>query len=215
MRLVGTTQYRRLLDAVDYYEKCGFKYVDVPWAVGAEAIGITRPPWASVKGGAHLVAGGDDLFPVASAEQSFIQLQLDALHGSLDKRIAGSFCTLTPCFRNEPTLDDLHQPYFMKVELISWDRTTREDMDKMVAGARLLFERDLWVDCVHNADPDPIGVVAYDLVTTHTGVELGSYGIRETEYLGRWLYGTGLAEPRFSYALELEEPFNRRVEAFF
>lgn len=214
MRLVGPTQYKRLLEAVAYYEKCGFKYVDVPWAVGEEAIGITRPPHASVEGGCHMVAGGGPLFPVASAEQSFIQLQLDA-HGSLDNRIAGSFCTLTPCFRNEPTLDDLHQPYFMKVELVSWDRTTREDMDKMIASARLLFEKDLWVDCVHNSEKDPIGVVAYDLVATHTGVELGSYGIREHPRVGRWLYGTGLAEPRYSYALELEEPFSRRVEAFF
>jgi len=211
MRLVGPAQYKRLLSAIDYYEKCGFKYIDVPWAVGAEAIGITRPPWASVEGGCEMVAGGGHLFPVASAEQSFIQLQLDALNGSLDNRIAGSYQTLTPCFRNEPTLDDLHQPYFMKLELISWYRTTREDMDKMIAHARTLFEAELWVDCIHNADPDPIGIVAYDLVTTHSGVELGSYGIRETEYLGRWLYGTGLAEPRYTYALE-QEP---EIKAFF
>jgi hypothetical protein len=212
MRLVGPEQYKRLQHAVTYYEKCGFKYIDVPWAVSEEAVNITRPAWA-VGDSLQYKAGGTPLFPVASAEQSFIQLQLDAINNPLESRITGSFCALTPCFRNEPVLDDLHQPYFMKVELISWDKTTREDMNKMIAGARLLFEENLWVTCVHNAEPDPIGVTAYDLVTTHTGIELGSYGIRETEKLGRWLYGTGLAEPRYSYALELEP--EAEIKAFF
>lgn len=33
------------------------------------------------------------------------------------------------------------------------------------------------------------------------GIELGSYGIREHKYL-KWVYGTGLAEPRFSNVLQ-------------
>jgi hypothetical protein len=192
-----------LLSAIKYYEQCGFKYIDVPWTVSEEAMNITRPAWAGTNTLIY-TAGGKQHCPVASAEQSFLQMQLDALDGSLDNRISGSFCTLTPCFRNEPVIDDLHQPYFMKVELISWDKTTREDMDKMIAGARLFFEEHLWIDCVYNTEPDPIGVVAYDLVTTHTGIELGSYGIREHPRVGRWVYGTGLAEPRFSLALEKE-----------
>ena len=212
---VGTEQhYKHLIHAIKYYESAGYKWVDVPWVVSEEAVGITRPAWA-VGNALSYVAGGKELFPVASAEQSFLQMQMDALDGSLDNRISGRFVTMTPCFRNEPVIDDLHQPYFMKVELISWDKTSREDMDKMIADARLLFEKDLWVDCVLNLDPDPIGIVAYDLVTSHTGIELGSYGIREHPRVGRWLYGTGLAEPRYSYALEKEEPFNQKVEAFF
>jgi len=214
MRFVTPVQYERLLAAVKYYETCGFKYIDVPWAVSEEAVNATRPAWA-VGNALQYTAGGQPLFPVASAEQSFLQLRLWDIESGSQLPFNGSYCTLTPCFRNEPVLDDLHQPYFMKVELISWDKTTREDMDKMIAHARMLFEKDLWVDCVHNGDADPIGVVAYDLVTTHTGIELGSYGIRETERLGRWLYGTGLAEPRYSYALEKEEPFNQKIEAFF
>jgi hypothetical protein len=210
---VGTEQhYKHLVEAIRYYEQCGFKWLDVPWAVSELAIYMTRPTWI-VGDPPYYVSGGEDLFPVASAEQSFLQMQLDAV--AKGERMTGSYVTMTPCFRNEPVIDELHQPYFMKVELISWDKTTREDMDKMIAGARLFFERSLWVDCVHNADPDPLGIVAYDLVTTHTGIELGSYGIREHPKVGRWVYGTGLAEPRFSYALEKEEPFNQKVEAFF
>lgn len=210
---VGTEQhYKHLSHAIKYYESCGFKWLDVPWAVSKQAILLTRPPHITGEPH-HYDAGGIDFYPVASAEQSFLQMQMDAVNAGTP--MTGSYVTMTPCFRNEPVLDDLHQHYFMKVELISWDKTTHEDMTKMIAHARLLFEENLWVDCVLNTDPDPIGIEAFDLVTSHTGIELGSYGIREHPKIGRWLYGTGLAEPRYSYALEKEEPFNQEIEAFF
>jgi hypothetical protein len=210
---VGTElHYKHLIHAIKYYESAGFKWLDVPWAVSKQAILITRPPHITDEP-LHYSAGGIDFYPVASAEQSFLQMQMDAVNAGTPK--TGSYVTMSPCFRNEPVLDELHQPYFMKVELISWDKTSHEDLTKMIAHARLLFEENLWVDCVKNTDPDPIGVEAFDLVTSHTGIELGSYGIREHPKVGRWLYGTGLAEPRYSYALEKEEPFNQKVEAFF
>lgn len=219
MIAVGTEKhYQHLINAIKYYERAGYKWIDVPWAVSREAILITRPPQVDVEPMGYRVnyeAPGSatpayDIYPVASAEQSFLQMQMDA-----EQRMTGSYVTMTPCFRNEAVIDELHQPYFMKVELISWDKTSHEDLTKMVAGARMLFEKDLWVDCVLNTDPDPIGFDAYDLVTSHTGIELGSYGIRSHPKVGRWLYGTGLAEPRYSYALEKEEPFNQKIEAFF
>jgi hypothetical protein len=40
----------------------------------------------------------------------------------------------------------------------------------------------------------------YDI--EYNGVEIGSYGIRKTSFL-EWIYGTGLAEPRFSRSLKL------------
>ena len=198
MIAVGTEQhYKHLINAIQYYERAGFKWLDVPWAVSEEAINLTRPPW--VRGDPpSYVAGGERIFPVASAEQSFLQMRLD------NPELTGSYVTMSPCFRNEPVLDALHQPYFMKVELISWDKVGREDMDKMIAGARLLFEMNLTVDVIPNTDPDPIGVFAYDIVTARSRIELGSYGIRSHPKVGRWLYGTGLAEPRYSYALEID-----------
>ena len=39
---------------------------------------------------------------------------------------------------------------------------------------------------------------------TADGIELGSYGVRECEFV-RWIYGTGLAEPRFSTLLKTQE----------
>lgn len=205
MRLVGSEQYKNLFKALDYYKLAGYTYIDVPWAVSEEAVNITRPAWA-VGDACKYSAGGNALFPVASAEQSFLQMKLD------DPKFSGKLMTMTPCFRNEPVLDELHQPYFMKVELINWDKTGREDMDKMIADARMLFEEFLWVDAVHNTDPDPLGVVAYDLYASLSNIELGSYGIREHPKIGRWLYGTGLAEPRYSYALEREAVESKKLE---
>ena len=193
------------MDAREYYEKCGFKFIDAPWTVSREAILMTRPPWVTGEPFSY-EAGGSHLYPVASAEQSFLQMQIDAI--AAGNPITGSFCAITPCFRNEPVLDDLHQPYFMKLELISWDKTTPEDLSKMIAGARLYIENDeagLWVDVIKNNDPDPISVSqAYDIVTDLQKIELGSYGIRQHPSVGRWVYGTGLAEPRYSYAIEVE-----------
>jgi len=42
---------------------------------------------------------------------------------------------------------------------------------------------------------------SYDI--EFNGIELGSYGIRECEYLS-WIYATGCAEPRLSYCQNLK-----------
>jgi len=221
MKYVGTLQYARLLDAREYFEQHGFKFVDAPWTVSREAVLATRPPWIAGEPFSY-AAGGVFQFPVASAEQSFLQMQMDAM-AARQPRLEGSYCALTPCFRNEPVLDDLHQPYFMKLELIRWvsdqDLTiySEADMNRMIQLARIWYESehpgdhpgdDLQVRVVENNDPDHLGVTqAYDIVTAHTGIELGSYGIREHAKIGRWVYGTGLAEPRYSVALEAEKTF--------
>src|SRR5271170_324287 len=216
LNLIGPTQYKNLFKALDYYAKAGYNYVDVPWAVSREAILLTRPPSITTDPMHYVVdyhradkwldqRPGKMLYPVASAEPSFLQMKID------DPTFSGKLMALTPCFRNEPQIDELHQPYFMKVELINWDKTGREEMEKMIADARLFFEDQLWVAAIHNTDPDPIGIVAYDLVTSHSKIELGSYGIREHPKVGRWVYGTGLAEPRYSLALQ-KEP---EIKAFF
>ena len=202
-----------MLEAREYYEEQGFKYVDVPWAVSRKAILLTRPPHITAEP-MSMTAGGMDFYPVASAEQSFLQMQMDAVNAG--SPITGSYCAITPCFRNEPKLDEQHQPYFLKCELISWvpiDGKLSEQvaqMHHMIDTARQFFEDEgLEVECVPNPEGmhDPIGVngQAFDVVSFRTNVEVGSYGIREHASVGRWIYGTGIAEPRFSYALIVEE----------
>lgn len=39
-----------------------------------------------------------------------------------------------------------------------------------------------------------------ELTLTDRTIELGSYGVRRA-FFGTWVYGTGIAEPRFSKAL--------------
>jgi len=215
MRYVSTLQYARLLEAREYYEEKGFKYVDVPWAVSCGAIMMTRPPHINGEP-FHFDAGGNKLYPVASAEQSFLDMQLTAT--TQGKPITGSYCAITPCFRNEPKLDELHQPYFMKLELISWvpvdGNPTEQEiaLHRMIAHARQFFEeleKDFETETVLNAelaqgDPLCVGGHAFDIQSFRCGIEIGSYGIRQHSLVGRWIYGTGLAEPRYTYAVEVE-----------
>lgn len=201
---VGPEQYNRLLRAIDYYERHGFKYINVPWCVSEEAMMITRPEWAK-SSICTLIAGGEPTCPVASAEQSFLQLQIDAI--GRGERMAGKYVAITPCFRNEPVLDDLHQAYFMKVELIHWGETADgvclRDVYDMVNTAQMLLNCHVPTIRVVNEEPDPVSVgYAFDINAKSTGIELGSYGIREYPAVGRWVYGTGLAEPRMTYAIE-------------
>jgi hypothetical protein len=210
-RLVGSTQYNRLFRAMEYYEELGFRPIDVPWTASKEVIDITRPAWAGEET-LQYSAGNIQHCPVASAEQSFLQLQLDAIRTGT--RIHGSFVGITPCFRNEPTLGELHQAYFMKVELISWDRTDHQALQEMLDCAKDFFDRWIDVDVIDNTDPDPIGEIAIDIIAKHTGIELGSYGIRNHPSVGRWLYGTGLAEPRLTVALDAEGEIQESKASF-
>lgn len=207
-----------MLEAREYYESKGYAYIDVPWAVSREAIMLTRPP--HIEGEPFsLEAGGQLLYPVASAEQSFLQMRMD---GVLSAPSYNSYCAITPCFRNEPKLDDQHQPYFMKCELISWvpqdqyefgDETWHQ-LHRMIDDCRKFFESEgLECECRPNSewrtDPLAVGGDTFDVCSFRTNVEVGSYGIREVPQLGRWIYGTGIAEPRFSYALEVETALSK------
>lgn len=128
----------------------------------------------------------------------------------------GDYCAITPCFRNESKLDDLHQSYFMKLELISWVPEDGKFVEQEIALHRMIstvqkfFDQEgLETEVIRNeelANGDPLCVEknAFDIVSLHGTVEVGSYGIRQHPEVGRWIYGTGLAEPRFSYALGVE-----------
>lgn len=175
--------------AVEEYKRRGYVYKEVPWMVPEEAIRATLPAPAPsyVACPRHKYPdGGFDAFVeacylVGSAEQSFLQMRPKP----------GAYVGVTPCFRHEPTLDLLHQTTFMKVELFA----TLEDasLDRVIYDASEVMS--LYTD-------QPILPVAtadgFDL--TISGIEVGSYGVREHSVFGKWIYGTGLALPRFSVA---------------
>lgn len=183
-RTPACIDWQRVARAIAHYTAIGYQYVEAPWIVGEEALAATLPP-----GRTGLRTQDGPL--VGSAEQSFLQLMLD---GQL---CAGRYVAASPCFRDDE-IDELHQRTFFKVELI-WvlaagqsavlvDQTVRDATDFFCqiapAGSLAQLKVDAGVDI-------ELG-----------GVEIGSYGCRQ--YRGhRWVYGTGLAEPRFSVARKL------------
>ncbi len=178
---------RLLADAQSYFASYGYVDTPTPWLVGETAYRATLPPdhegleWQSPVGGYH----------VGSAEQGFMQLIADGM--PIPKRAQST----SPCYRGEPAYDELHWPYFYKLELYNAD-VSDASLAEMITCARGLFTQ-LGI-------PTRIiqtGERAYDIETATTHFELGSYGVRT--FQGReWLYGTGLALPRATIAKERE-----------
>lgn len=168
--------YVKIAQGVEHYEKLGFVSVPTPWVVGPEAYHITFPGGVAK----YETLGG---FLVSSGEVGFLQ---KLLQGETFTRAQ----TTTPCFRDEDH-DELHWPYFLKTELFS-STTTAAEVDFVTTCAYKFFSRFLDVEVVETDD-------GFDIEAS--GIELGSYGIRSHGDLA-WVYGTGLAEPRFSYTIE-------------
>lgn len=170
--------YLRIAQAISFYAGNGYKIIEMPWIASERALNATLPPGASIT---KCDLGG----LVGSAEQSFIDA---ALH----QKLKGKFLATTPCFRNDIE-DELHQKYFMKTELF-WN-TKEADVHKVINDA-LRFFRSQEV----NPQVLPVEENMWDIVDGVFGIELGSYGIREFEGI-KWVYGTGVAEPRLSTVL--------------
>lgn len=173
--------YFNIYNAEEFYKSRGYKIIEVPWIVSDKAYSSTKPP-----GSRDFVTLGGNL--VASGEQSFVQLMLE------NKLQPRKYQCTTPCFRDEQ-YDELHLPYFVKVELISYSPEDPEsELQRMIRRAQVFF--DYAVSEVIETD------IGYDIVDYKTKIELGSYGIREFEGF-KWVYGTGCAEPRFSTVLKM------------
>lgn len=171
--------YNRIGRSIDYYESKGFSRIESPWTVTKSISKITKPQdkidWTIKE---------KDKVLVASGEQSFLYLYLK---GFLPK---GRYQTVTPCFREE-IFDETHTKYFMKNEIMITDKANDYELEKVIDFCKLFFESELGeeLDIVKTGE-------GYDLEID--GIELGSYGIRNCDYL-EWIYATGLAEPRFSF----------------
>lgn len=182
--------YAMAADAIEAYQHCDYQYVEAPWLIKPEAMYTTLPP---DKKGCKLVFGNDvpnDFdFLVGSAEQGFIQMMLD---GRLPP---GKYCAAGPCFRDDNE-DDLHFLYFFKVELIHVNPPDiKTGLENIISTAKDVMQYlgkmkdDLKVEKTE---------IGFDL--THHGIEVGSYGCRVHKNM-TWIYGTGLALPRFTQVL--------------
>ncbi len=105
----------------------------------------------------------------------------------------GRWAAVTPCFRPERLVDPLRRLCFMKLELLVWGSGILESPEGIAEEA---------ASCM-----TAFGDHAPDLVRTPegldlqiAGIEVGSYGRRTAPCGTSYLYGTGLAEPRFTLA---------------
>ena len=191
MNCTSTISMTNILAAISYYSRQGYNLIDVPQCVDFEVSQFTKP-----EGTPELFHKGMKVY-VASAEQSFIQLNLEG------KLPSGKFMAVTPCYRHEGCLDDTHFSMFLKLELISVGDDTLDDMvDHSLGffGKYLPCDMIITEDDVHSQDylGPSIDIVAGDASYT----ELGSYGVRRMLDGCIYTYGTGIAEPRFSTVVD-------------
>jgi hypothetical protein len=183
--------YKHISQAVDFYTKKGFQFIDVPWVIGSHAVTITKPP------GATKYTFGDEGYLIASGEQGFLELLLQK-----DLK-PGRWGCVTPCFRDDK-LDKLHQRYFMKVELIDTVAINTGSLVCITKMSLEYFNKILPGCSIIKTEPvDPLlrPGTGYDIISSQ-GIELGSYGIRSHPDTGDWVYATGCAEPRLSIAIK-------------
>jgi hypothetical protein len=176
--------FNKLAAAETYYSKHGFQRVEVPWTVTERISNITKPPGAKDFKLVH----EDGKVLVASAEQSFLY---QYAKGFLP---LGRFQATTPCFRHEP-FDSLHTKYFIKTELIDTKDTSVANLMDIANTALKFFQTYLPEAELVELEKDK----AYDVV--YKGVELGSYGIRQCDFL-QWIFGTACAEPRLTLTMK-------------
>lgn len=172
--------YSKIATAIEYYKKMGFSYIDVPWDTPKKHREITFR-------GQDFNPISEDRFLVGSSEQSFAYLS------DIGKLKRGSYVACTPCFRGDE-LDELHQQYFMKVELFDTNDTSIRRLHHIIKLTEKFFSNYIPVRIVETSHNN------YDIETT-TGIELGSYGIRAWHGL-EWIFATGIAEPRLSKSMQ-------------
>lgn len=170
--------YQNIQDSINFYEKHKFQRIESPWTVSKYVDDLTKP-----KEKISFQLKHNNKCLVASGEQSFLYLYLK---GFLPK---GKFQTTTPCFRYEE-FDDLHSKYFIKNELIQTEDVSEDSLTDIINVALTFYQK--YFKQTLKIVPTEIG---FD-IQIHND-ELGSYGIREVDFL-KWIYGTGCAEPRLS-----------------
>ena len=178
--------YELLNKALKYYAKVGFRQIEVPWRVSAEAINSTFNINLSFK--------SDNKFLIGSAEQGFLELYLR------NKLTSNQLMSVSPCFRNKQE-DDLHQQEFIKLELCC------------ITNYEIFRVYDSAMEDVVNFIKTELNISDFEIIKTDDSnsiysediiindIEYGSYGIRQFQDM-YYIYGTGIALPRASKILK-------------
>ena len=191
--------WSRLARAQAFYTAKGYEYVEVPWAVPEDVVYGTMPP------GATPIHAGLDSILVGSAEQGFLDMALRS-KGRLST--GNLYFSISPCFRGETNVILGHtQLCFMKLELFAPD----SDFEVEETSKHLLDDAEQFMT-TEGAHLTRVQTEAgFDLECAN--IEVGSYGTRQFEGV-HWAYATGLAEPRFSSALQLQQEKRKLWERF-
>lgn len=191
--------YNILNNSIFYYKYIGYKYIETSWLVDPNISDLTKPVDRN-----NFIVCNKAL--VGSAEQSFMELIFN------NKLEYGKYVTITPCFRDEKQIDDTHKMYFMKTELIVYDNVDKLKLmyQDVINNCKVYFDKYTITSIIKPAkEGDSLDYdedYCHDIICSKTGIELGSYGIR-THKNYSWIYGTGCAEPRLSYAVHLGNNF--------
>lgn len=187
--MIRDIDYLKVSHAVLSYRTMGFNYLEVPWIARWDNVQATMPEGV----GRFRVSLDQDGYQgdlgclIGSAEQGLLDIR-DSL--TADTR----YVAASPCFRHEPVeTEGYRQREFFKVELMIARPTNPETaLKQLILSAKILMKT--WAKIVAEVKTED----GFDLCVN--GVEVGSYGIREFRGF-QWCYGTGLALPRFDYAL--------------
>lgn len=173
-----------LSEAYKYYSNF-YQYIETPYLIPKEYTEYTKPHTNN-----SFILTNDDFHTqphelVGSAEQGFIYLLLNE---RLEKQ---KYFSITPCFRSEQ-FDTLHQPWFMKLELFNYS-SDENDLESMIQECMSFFADQNIIPQLEQTSSK-----SYDILINN--IEVGSYGFRKIEN-HTFIYGTGLALPRFTIAL--------------
>ena len=177
--------WSRLGRAVNFYKGFGFQQIETPWRI-TQAIYDATAPQTATPFRCRLDGDRPDIL-VGSAEQGLLEIM-----GSLRR---GNYLSVSPCFRDNE-VDETHFSDFMKVELCVVDPSPDAHEWLGLLATRFAKSEGTEIERVMTDS-------GFDLYCG--GIEIGSYGLRSAALGGQiftWAYGTGLAEPRFSQAIQ-------------
>lgn len=176
-----------IMEAMNIYQEMGYKPLTVPTCIKHE-----YNSWTLKDKSVNFLYQNDLSF-IGSAEQAFIQLYEN------DKSLHGSYFAITPCHRDEKVIDDTHLNIFLKIELINIG-VHKQDLikdDAMLVFTSLYPNGKFSTEFSGGRDGEE------DILLN--GIEIGSYGEDTMPSGMQYTYGTGLAEPRFSYAINYKD----------
>lgn len=189
--------YNLIAAAIDFYANKGFQRIETPWLVSKDIADLTKPLDAST----YIVQKDSERKQkafIASGEQSFLYL---INKGHLPS--SGRYQTVTPCLRDD-MWDATHMKNFVKLELIEYISTseytnikfnTINTVHRMVDQALSFFSSKVDASLLTVTNTSTKDSVSFDI--NLNDIEIGSYGYRSCMFC-EWIYGTGIAEPRFS-----------------